>query len=447
MRSPMRRVLAILAIALVASVGAGADGTTHGPVALYQPPLEPPKGATASDQRLVRAKLFIDAAGKVSKVEINAIEPPSTSDGAFREAAVAGFSAWRFAPAEKDGRAVSSESLVAIPFQQISQGVRMTPASVDWSPTTGSGYELARYDERIRILGLSPAERRKLADATAAKAEGLLKKSTRVTASNTGFEVVTDFGGQKQADGLLHNVTATYAALLNMLGTSVPPFPIEERIRIYVFETDAQYQQLCAVSMPFEGSLGFYSAEGVLAFHTEHPTIDQFTATLLHETTHAFMDRHLVRPGVDLPRWLGEGFAEYIGNSDIKGGKILPGSHKRKQVIGAAPGALAYWQTMSRARTSVAKTAQRQRRSLTLEQIIAGGPEVFYGKDVDLYYAQGWLAVHFLRHGKPAWADDAFPKFLLYTGEGYSARDALRAAYGVDPAGLEAAYQAYVKSF
>ena len=75
------------------------------------------------------------------------------------------------------------------------------------------------------------------------------------------------------------------------------------------------------------------------------------------------------------------------------------------------------------------------------------GPETFYGTKVDLYYTQGWLAVHFLRHGRPEWVDGAFPKFLLYVAEGYPADQALSTAYGVSAHDLEASYQKYVKSF
>ena len=245
----------------------------------------------------------------------------------------------------------------------------------------------------------------------------------------------------------MQDVGATYAALFSLLGERIPPRPRVEQIRVYVFETSAQYQALVAQSAPFEGSSGMYFAAGVLAFHAQHPTLGFFVSTLLHESTHAFVDRHLVRRGVALPRWLDEGFAEYVGNSDIKKGKLVPGAHAKRQEVGAGGMNVVFWQTPSKARTETAQRAQRQKRALTLEEIVAAGPETFYGKDVDLYYTQGWLAVHFLRHGRPAWADNAFPRFLLFVAEGYPASQALTAAYGVPAHDLEASYQQYVKSF
>jgi len=397
---------------------------------------------------VVRAKLFIDTSGKVARIEVTSVDPKSPLDEAFRAAARVGLSAWRFAAAEKDGRPVPSETLVGMQFEASEAPIGAGPASANlWSAFGDGGFESARYEQRARILAMTVAARRKAADVLAAKAEALLKPGQRASAANDWFEVVTDFGGQKQADALLQNVGATYFALGKLLGDRIPPRPMEDRIRVYVFETNAQYQSLVAGTVPFEGSEGVYDSAGVLAFHAQHPTIGRFVSSMLHESTHAFVDRHLVRQGVQLPRWLDEGLAEYVGESDVKDKKIVPGGHARRQELGAANGAIVFWQAPARARAEGAKRAQREKRALTLQEIVSAGVETFYGKDVALYYAQGWLAVHFLRHGQPEWAEGAFPKFLLYVAEGYPADQALRTSYGVDAAQLEASFQRYVKSF
>jgi hypothetical protein len=444
----------VLLAALLSAVAAAAPHAMqapreHGPIPLYQPELLAPSVAAGSGRRpLVRAKLVIDVSGKVTRVDVAAVEPSSPLDEAFRTAARNGLSTWRFAPAEKDGQAIPSETSVALQFDPPERAEdRDFNASYFWRRAMDNGFESLRYEDRARILDLETAARRKIADEFAAKAEALLKKPQRVAAADDWFEVVTDFGGQKQADALLHNLGATYAAMYALLGERIPPLPREERIRAYVFETNAQYRTLVAETAPFEGSMGVYSSAGVLAFHTQHPTVGFFMATMLHETTHAFIDRHMTRRGVQLPRWLDEGLAEYVGASDIKDRKIIPGGHKRRQELGVADGEMLFWRTSSQLRADDAKRAQRQKHALSLNEIVSAGPETFYGKDVDLYYAQGWLAVHFLRHGRPEWAEGAFPKFLLYAAEGYAADQALRTAYGVDASELEAAYQKYVKSF
>jgi hypothetical protein len=433
--------------AVLAAIGAAPASRDHGPIALYQPPLRSPDAAAGSELRpLVRAKLFIDAAGKVSRVEVTAIEPSSRLDEAFREAAKAGLSSWRFAAAEKSGVAVASDTSIALTFE---------PSS--WtSDATGSGpsdraadrsYESARYDGRSKILEMDREARRKVAESIASTAEKLLKPGQRAGARNDYFAVITDFGGQKQANALLQNVTATYVALFGLLGERVPPRPREETLVVYVFETEEQYKALVSQTQPFEGSQGFYSSAGVLAFHAQFPTTSFLLTVMLHETTHAFVDRHLVRSGVVLPRWLDEGFAEYIGNSDIKDGKLVPGGHAKRRDMGAIRGNLVFWGSPSRLRTQDAQKAQFEKRALTLADIVSAGPETFYGKDAELFYSQGWLAVHFCRHGQPEWAKGAFPRFLLYVAEGYPPDQAFRVSYDAEPKSLEQAYQKYVKSF
>jgi hypothetical protein len=59
----------------------------HGPIPLYQPQLLAPAAAAGSGVRpLVRAKLVIDASGKVTRVDVTAVEPSSPLDDAFRTA-------------------------------------------------------------------------------------------------------------------------------------------------------------------------------------------------------------------------------------------------------------------------------------------------------------------------------------------------------------------------
>lgn len=448
----MSALAVFLAAAALAGPAAGPTPTVrdHGPIPLYQPrAITPPEVEGADVEPLVRAKLEIDARGKVTHVDVTAIEPSSPLDDLFRKTAIDELSAWRFAPAEKSGQAVPSETGVAIQFYTAGSDYVQprNPATLLWFSATGAGFESARWSYREKILALSVAARRKVADGIAARAEKLLHPATRVSAQNDWFEVVTDFGGQKQADALLHDCMATYQALYDMLGKDIPPRPRLERLRVYVFGSQSQYQAFAGAVAPFERSAGVYCPAGVLAFHVQMPTMAFLISALLHETTHAFVDRHLVRRGVYLPRWLDEGLAEYVGESDIDKGRIVLGAHAhRRQIIMTLYGT-AYWQTPSRFRSEVAQHAQREKKALTLQEILSAGPETFYGKDVDLYYAQGWLAVHFLRHGRPEWAEHQFPEFLLYVAEGYPAEHAFRTVYGAGPDAFEAEYQRYVKKF
>lgn len=442
---------ALLAVLLTAA-GMSGGTTDHGPIAIYQPALTCPIEAAGTGLRpLVRVKLAVDAAGRVARVEVTGVEPSSALDEVFRTAARDGLTSWRFAPAEQGGAAIDSEVALAVQFFAPSEGPPQPgrlrrPASVA-EASVDAEYESLRYELRAKILALTAVARKQAADEIAASAETFLHPGKRSVARDDWFEVVTDSGGQKQADAILNNLHATFAAVYKALGTRIPPRPREERLRAYVFETRAQYDAFSAGNLPFEGSAGFYAPAGVLAFHTQQPTVGFLLEALLHEATHAFVDRHVTMQGVLLPRWLDEGFAEYVGASDITAGQIVLGAHKNRKEFTAYGMATLSWQSPSRARSEVAQSAQRAKRALTLKEIVDAGPETFYGKDVDLMYAQGWLAVHFLRHGRPSWSETEFPRFLLYAAEGYPATDALRAVYGVRPDDLEGEYQRYVKSF
>ena len=380
-------------------------------------------------------------------MDVTSVEPSSPLDDKFREAAQSGLLTWRFAPAEKAGQAVASETSVALQFEARDAPARGGGPGVDRGTGGEAALESARYSTRSRVALWNREMREKAKNEIASAAEALINKERRAVAADEWFEVVTDLGGQKQADAILNNAGATYAALYGLLGERIPPRPRDGRIRIYSFETNAQYQAFAAKVSPFEWSGGIYCAPGVVAFHSQHARVSFMLVAMLHETTHAFVDRHLVRAGIALPRWLDEGLAEYVANSDIKNKKLVPGGHERRKEIAMGLDGVTFWQTSSRANSEDAQRAQRQKRALSFEEIVSSGIETFYGKDRDLYYAQGWLAVHFLRHGRPEWSAGAFPEFLLYAAEGYAATDALRAAYGVEPAALEAAYQKYVKTF
>jgi hypothetical protein len=166
----------------------------------------------------------------------------------------------------------------------------------------------------------------------------------------------------------------------------------------------------------------------------------------VHETTHAFVDRYLVRRGVQLPTWLAEGLGEYVGNSDVKGGLLKPGSHKAYAIHHA--GAFA-WRDRSTSwvDAETVKIAVKNGTSIRLSKLLGTSASRFYGKDIQLYYSQSWLLVHFLRHGRPGWSETQFPAFLLYAAEGFPIEDAVTQVYALEGEALEKAYRDYVLKF
>jgi hypothetical protein len=80
-------------------------------------------------------------------------------------------------------------------------------------------------------------------------------------------------------------------------------------------------------------------------------------------------------------------------------------------------------------------------------ELVSANIETFYGDRRGLYYAEGWLLVHFLRHGEPSWAKQEFPRFMLYALEGFEIPEVLQQVYRTDLKTLDEKFQAYVKKF
>jgi hypothetical protein len=194
-----------------------------------------------------------------------------------------------------------------------------------------------------------------------------------------------------------------------------------------------------------ENWAGFYNPAGLLVFHMNQPSNETLTGLLLHEATHAYIDRYVVRPGVNPPRWLNEGFAEYIGNSTIRKKQLIPGKKRTTEVYRNS-----WFVQTGRSHTLVtAKTVRdaiRSGEAMTLEEVITAGPQEFYGERTSMFYAMSWLLVHFLRHGEEGWAENEFPSLMLYVAEGYPAQEALRQFYG-ELEDLESRFHDYVRGF
>lgn len=191
---------------------------------------------------------------------------------------------------------------------------------------------------------------------------------------------------------------------------------------------------------------GFYSPAGLVAIHLEMQSNEALLNVMLHEATHAFVDRHVARRGVRFPRWLGEGFADYVGNSTIKKGTLIPGRTTRSRIYQTSYGSM---MGPSGPAFTVAEVKQAVKRdeALSVSELMNATLETFYSEKRRMYYSMSWLLVHYLRHGQPGWAENEFPTFMLYVAEGYPAAHVLESVYGFTPSELNPAYRDYVKSF
>ena len=410
-----------------------------GPLAIHSPPLLiPPETAGVGIAPEVAVKLAIDVRGKVTSVQVISITPASEYDAQFRQQVIDTLSQWRFTPATKDGHAVESslDWRVRFPASTIQQqmGIAVT------APLVGGDAE----QRRAAVMAMPQELRRKLLEAQTRAAIGFLDAKRTHEVASPRFVVRSD-ADETVAKTVAGNLEAIFnvLAIELMPGISLQAEPY--KVQVVAFRTAAQYEAFSAGQIQLENSAGFYSAAGLIVFHLEQPTSDAATSLLLHEATHAFLDRHVVRPGVAMPRWLGEGFADYVGNSEIKNGRLQPGKTIKRK-YGFERGRVQRFETSAGERLDDAKQALRRGEGLGLQQMLEASPEIFYGARARLYYASSWLLVHYMRDGGAGWSTSRFPQLLLYLAEGYPQTAAVRTVYG-DTGAAEQAFRQYVKSF
>jgi TonB family protein len=438
-----RGALVALAAALVA--GAAAAEVVP-PVPLRTPPPLVPE-ATAGRGLAPEAavRVAIDARGRVERVEVLSIAPSSEFDELFRAELVETLSDWRYAPQIRDGVAEGTT---------LEWRVRFPARAADQSPDRAleRGLEpawvpgLDSESRRARILALPEQQRLALLEAETSAALRLLDREGLERHASARFLVTTDAGNPEIAAGIANNLEAIFNVLAQVILPGIELAPEKYKIQVVVYRSHQAYLQMIRELESYEWSAGFYSPTGLIAFHLEQPSNEAVMSLMLHEATHAFLDRHVVRRGVALPRWLGEGFAEYVGNSEIRRGKLTPGKTRRAQYELIRSGGAVLVETGAALRVDRARQALRRGEGLGVEKLLDASAETFYGENRDLYYASAWLLTHFLRDGASGWSTEKFPRLLLYLAEGYPLPAAFADVYG-PPAELDRAFREYVRSF
>lgn len=409
------------------------------PVPLRNPSLVAPVEAAGTGiAPEVTVRVEVDVRGRASSVEVLRIEPSSPLDLFFREQAVRTLSQWRFAPAIESGVPVPATLQWTVEFRPLVEAGQVTVATLDDALVLFGSAEAA---QRSRIFQLPVEQQLGYLSELAAKADARVDRQKRQEFKSDNFRVVTDSGDPKLTETIAGNLEAVYQTLLRWFGDRIQPAPARGRVLVYVWDDRADYETFARTLPGLEQTAGFYSPPGLIAFHREADYPGMLLSVLIHETVHAFTDRHLDRPGVRMPWWLAEGLAEYVANSSIQKGRLVPG--KVPKAFPVASRANSGWTGFAKTHQALSfdqvKAAIRKGTAVPLDRVLGGSGEVSY--------PQAWLTVHFLRHGKADWADHAFPTFLLSVVEGFDAQAAFRAAYGCAPSDLEADFRAYVRKF
>lgn len=434
---------ALLVLALSTAASAGISP----PVPLRNPPPILPDELATGEPPEASVRLSIDDRGAVSRVEIVAIAPASADGERIRELLATTLSRWRYAPQRRNGVAEPAVLEFKVRFPATGETERSAAADeVRADPLAAAGPPgIDAEARRARILALPERQRLALLEKQAMTAISMLDPARRRRATTARFDVHTDSDAGRAAEAVAENLEAIFNTLAVELFDGIVLQPERYKLQVVVYRDRLAYQRMIGSLPVFEWSDGFYSPAGLIALHLEQPSNDALLSVLLHEATHAFLDRHVVRRGVALPRWFGEGFAEYVGNSAIQKGRLVPGRTLRGKYEMTMAG-VAKVRTTGALRLDEAKSALRRGRGLGVRELLSADPEIFYGERRSLYYASGWLLVHFLRDGSEGWANERFPRALLYLAEGHPQDVVIDELYGTSAA-LDEAFRDYVKRF
>lgn len=398
---------------------------TRPAVAIWTPlPESPPEAYGTGIAPEVSLRLDVDARGRVADLEIVSIDPTTELDGVFEEQVRSTIGGWRYAPARRDGVPTSTILRFTVTFpERTVERPKRGEIPVDFR-NVKTPSDLLDREARIRALPLE-ARKRALLESSKIAVQYMDVGSVKKAVSDR-FVVYTNVDSEGTAEALARNLEAGFNFLHDLFGLTPQPEPY--RVQVFLFSRRNDFFALTQRLGVWESAEAFYSAVGMIAMHVEMVSNDAFLETLLHEATHAYMDRHIVRPGLTLPRWFSEGIAEYVGASKIDKGQVIPGRIQRRSMYRGPWG-----QFSGKSTTQIQLEAIRDEMRGTarppVDALLEHGPEAFYGKKAVENYLFSWMLIHFLRHG----VEDGETKFrdlLLFVAEGVPAERALESIYG-----------------
>jgi hypothetical protein len=435
----MLTVLGVLGTAAFASAPLPA-AESRLPVELRAPPVLLPLGASGEVPPEIQVRLTVDPRGLVSTVDVLEITPSSGDDELYREAVVSALREWRYAPRLENGVAVESELSWTIQSQRSQQAWARGSLPPAGAYLGGDVSEVLRS----RALKMPDHQRRERLDEIARLAWDALFSDRRQRYGGGRFLVLTDAEDPRTAEILANNGEAVFNTLDRWLGAEIELQPLEYRIVLVAFSEPGSLAAFMRQA-GHAGHLGAaYFPQGLIALDLGGSS-DDVMATLIHELAHAHVDRRVQRPGLYLPSWLSEGFAEYVGNSRVRNGELMAGRTLRRK-YGMEMGSVVKVTTDAGLDLAAARSAVRSGRAPSLQQMLTAGPDVFYGQHARLYYPVSWLLVHYLVGGAGA-GPELFPRFLLYVAEGYSPAESFEHVFGRHPTELETDYRTYVQKF
>jgi hypothetical protein len=414
--------------------------TATGPELLWNPAMHARPDISTLGRVEMRTVLDIDTVGRVTAVTFESIEPSTVVDPVLRAHFERSLRQSRWSPAtDSDGQPTAASTRLILRYDFDATGGEtavVAPWTAAETPTQTRARQQARdFEARQEILAEQLRQALIGLDLTTLRA-----------AETPRLRLRSDVPDEQAARLLAHNIEATLGTLDGLFGPRIPLQPADLKLEAVVYQSKAKLTDLCFQQRgPLATADGLYLAPGLLALHTEMADVDSLMSVLLHEATHAWFERFVVRPGVVVPEWLSEGFAEYIGNSQIRKNQLVPGKVVKARVTLTMGGP---WRIRSGSVVTVEELRKLERRGagLKVADLVGADRDVFYGPTADQFYTSAWVLVHYLRHGRSDW-EQRFADLLLAVGEGYDAGSAIRAIYGLEPAALQAGYSEHLARF
>ncbi|MDY7092066.1 MAG: energy transducer TonB [Acidobacteriota bacterium] len=435
----------LLAWSLLGAATVHGESETRPPVPIFKPIVTSPWEASGYGlEPEVKVQVEVDELGRVASVEVLEIEPSTDFDEAFRRKVVETIGSWRYAPALEEGVAVPQTLEWSIQFSSSTDDEEEPPPRRSRGSRT---LALLALDDagsaRARIFERPLEERKRILDELGKLAMARMPADRLRRTETARFVVLSDAPSLEAAETLANNLEATYQALDELFEPYLHLQPEPYKIVVALFRHRATYDAFAA-EIRAPRANGLYRAPGFITAHLEVRTPEWVMQLLLHEATHAYVDRHLRRRGAGFPFWLNEGLAEYVALSQIKRGKLVPGkkvgsrfaignslSARQKQISG--------W-TLRRS-----KKLLEESEDFSFEEVLEADYSCYRAPQVEAHYRAAWLAVHFLRHGEDPWAENLFPQMLLYAAEGYPSRQVVEEVYGMGLDELEKRFERYVE--
>ena len=411
----------------------------------------PPESAGTGLAPEVKVKVEVDRRGGAAAVEVVAIDSlgetlDAEMEAIFRSHTREALETWRWAPAIEGGEAVPKTLEWTVKYQpetgSLAAGSR--PPRLDRMPIQLRLTET--FARRDRLASLPTDRQQELLLRYSQLAEAHMDPERRNRFESPRFVVVTDADDEGSAEVIARFLEAAVRVVQGMLQPTIEPHPRYLKTLVYLHKYSTDFDAARADLVTLCGSEATYYAPGLILFHLEVGSPEILLSFLIHEASHAYFDQNLRRPRIEPPPWFEEGFAEYMGNSRIEKGKLIPGATLKRKFV------LNHFSVGARLRTTqagwnldTAQKALRRKGGMDLAQVVDAERTELHGRDAHLYYSISWLFVHFLRHGEPGWDKGPFSRLVLYLVEGYPSRSAIEAAYWQTLEELEGPFLDYVR--